>query len=211
MFTVDEKWIPIINAITAGIFLLCFFRGWKKGVLRMLISLLGTIISLFGAWYLSPSIAKSFSLWPTSMTPLQDTLFASQVYGLFNRIACFFLLFILFRILFAVLDKIFKGLMKMPGFKQIMEILGGLLGIVEGVIWSMLLALLLSTPLFINGADAMDQSVLKTIQTTGNEVFSTAFKPLIEAEDTLRLISDAAEVAKENQGFLDLLSGLSRQ
>lgn len=211
MITVDDTWIFGINCTVAAIFIFCFIRGWQKGCIRMLIALLGTIISLIAAWFLSPSLAGAFSLWPKTMTPMQDTIFASQVYSLFNRIACFLLLFILFRIIFAILDRVFKGLMKLPGFKQVMEILGGIFGILEGVIWSMLLALLLSTPLFINGADAVDQSVLHTIQTTGNEVFSVAFKPLIEAEDTMRLLSDAAEVAKENQSFFDFLSGLNGQ
>lgn len=200
MFVASESWVPILNVIVCVLFVVCFVRGWRHGLIRMLLSLVSMIASLYLAWVLSPNLGKTVSLWPKNMTPMQDTLFASNVYEVINHIAWFFVLFIVLRIVFFVLDKISKGMMHVPVLKEFMGILGGVLGILEAVIWSVLLTFLLSLPIYTNGAEIAQKSFLGTIE-NGCSVVLSDFKPFKDTKDLLELISDASEVAKEQQGL----------
>jgi len=211
MFTVEESWIPVINVIVGLIFVLCFVRGWRHGFVRMIISLIGTIASLYGAWVLAPIVQKQIELWPKTWTPMNDSVLSGMIYPVFNQIAWFFLLFLIFKLIFFVLDKIFKLLQKVPVFKQIMEILGGLIGIIEAFIWCMILSLILCTPLFTNGQDAINESILSTIQNTHNTIITTVLKPIYDTEDTLKLITDASNAAKEQQDLINSLMQNSGQ
>jgi uncharacterized membrane protein required for colicin V production len=197
MIAIDENWILYINIAAAVIFILCLIKGWHRGLLRMLISLGGTLLSLYGAWVFSETLQDQISLWPEAWMPRGVELLHDMIYPLLNRVAWFFLLFIGLKICFWILDKIFIGLQRIPVLKQINEILGTVLGACEAVIWCMVLSLILCTPLFSNGAAAVDQSVLGAIQNTNNAVVNTALKPLYETEDLLKLITDFNEVAKE--------------
>ena len=202
MITIQESWIPILNIIIVGIFVYCFVRGWHHGFLRMILSLIGTLGAIYGAWLLAPLLEKKISIWPQAWTPMQDSIFSSLIYPVFNKVAWFFLLFILIKIIFFVLDKVLKVLQKLPLVKQAAEILGGVVGILEAVIWCVILSLILCTPLFSNGADAVDQSFLLTIQNTNNVVLNTVLKPIFETEDMLKLITDAGNAAKDQQDLL---------
>lgn len=208
MFTATENWVPILNGIVCVLFAACFIRGWRHGLICMLLSLVSMIASLYLAWVLSPNLGKTVSLWPKSMTPMQDTLFASAVYEVINHIAWFFALFIALRIVFFILDKISKGMMHIPGLKEVMGILGGILGILEAVIWSILLTFLLSLPVFTNGAEVAQKSFLGTIE-NGCSVVLSDFKPFQDTKDLLELISDASDVAKEQHGLFQSIFGQS--
>lgn len=206
MFNVDESWVPFINGIACVIVLLSVIRGYRRGLIRMVISLASLLVSVFVAWTFSPGLSTSNALWPKEWTPLQDTLFSSQIYDVFNHIAWFFLLFLACRILFAVLDKIFKGMQKIPVWKQIMSILGAVLGFGEGILWVMIFALILCTPLFTNGADAVDKSVIGSVQKE-NTVIQTVWKPFTDTEDVLRLANDVFKVAQEQQNLMNGFNG----
>lgn len=206
MFTASESWVPVLNVIVCILFVGCFVRGWHHGLVRMLLSLASMIASLYLAAVISPSLGKTVSLWPKNMTPMQDTLFASNIYEIINHIAWFFVLFIVLRIVFFALDKISKGMMHVPVLKEFLGILGSVLGILEAIIWSVLLTFLLSLPIFNNGAEVAQKSFLGVIE-NGCSVVLSDFKPFQNTKDLLELISDTSETAKEQQGLFQSFFG----
>lgn len=203
MFVVEENWIPILNLITIAVFILCFARGWHRGIFLMAVTVVSTIVAAYVAWVFSPVLAKFVMLMPKQWAPMQDTALAVPVYLFCNRLVWFFLLLIGIRILFVLLAKILKGMQKLPVIKQAAEVLGGALGIIEGAVWCMVLAILLCTPLFTNGALAVQKSYLGVVQSTGQTVFSSFITPVIESEQVAQVISGSDDITKTQQDMLE--------
>lgn len=203
MFTVEDNWIIYINLIAAAILLLSLIHGWRKGFLRMIIALAGTIAAAYGAWVFSPVTAKYFMIMPKDWAPMQDTVFAQPIYLFCNRLIWFLILLLVIKLLFKLLDKVLIGIQKIPLIKQIAEIGGAALGLAEGFIWTIVMAVVLSTPLFTNGAAAVQKSCLATIQQGGTAVLSSLIEPVIESESISQIISGNSEMTKAQQDLLE--------
>lgn len=203
MFVIEENWIPYIDIAVLCIMIFFFVRGWKRGFLRMTVSLLATLASAYAAYVASPVLAKYIHLLPQDWAPMQDTLFARPVYLFLNQAVLFLAVFVILRILFIFIDQIFKGIQKIPVVKQLAEILGGMIGLLEGFIWTMILAMILCTPLFTNGALAVSQSFLGIMQKGGQQVISTLITPVIESENFSEIAANGSQITAEQQEFLD--------
>lgn len=179
MFEVDQSWQTPVNLLVLVIFIFCIARGWKKGLLRSVLSLVSMFLSIWLAWHTKEIFSSRFAILPD--TGMQETkLFGlDAVYGFFNQIVWFLILFVIFRILFFLLDRVLKKLHSIQGVRQISEILGGIFGGIQAVIWCTLLCLLFSTPLFHNGMQMVDGTVLGTIRNVSMEISGNADLPVL--------------------------------
>lgn len=202
MISVDKNWIFIINVIVVAIFVICVVKGWKRGALRMILEIGGTLIAVYLAYVSSNMFAGMYDVWPEKWIPENLSLISGAVYPLFNRIAWFFIVFLAVKVILFVLDKVLKIMQKVPVWKQIMSILGSLLGLVEGWIWCMILSLVLCTPLFSNGATIADKTWLNTIQLKENSTLTTILKPFYETQDIMKIFSDINDVTNEQMDVL---------
>ena len=53
--TISESFFPLISIILLGFYILMFFLGYRKGIVRALIDLVGTIAAVWLAWTIAPA------------------------------------------------------------------------------------------------------------------------------------------------------------
>ena len=194
MFTVDNSWLWPVNIAAVVIFGIFFAVGWKKGIIRVTIGLFGTIVSVYAAWAVSSVLGKYFRLWPKEWALLQDTSFAEAAYQYLNQICWFLVLFVIMRILFAILDKVAEGTQKLPVVNTISSLAGSAFALCEAAVLTVVVSVLLQTPLFNNGVLAVEKTVLKPV----NELVSSVFKELAQPV----MSSEALHTLSENVSFL---------
>ncbi|MBC8047543.1 MAG: CvpA family protein [Fimbriimonadaceae bacterium] len=117
----------ILDIIFAIILILLFIRGYKKGIIHAVVSLVAIIIGLMVAVRFSEVAAVYFDKWFN---------ISSRYLPVIAFIAVFFAVYFIFRWLGAMMEGIFK-LIKLNFINQV---LGGL---VWAVIWAMLFSTLL--------------------------------------------------------------------
>ena len=57
--TISESFFPLISVILLGFYILMFFLGYRKGIVRALIDLVGTIAAVWLSWTIAPVPLKS--------------------------------------------------------------------------------------------------------------------------------------------------------
>lgn len=164
MFSIPESWSLYINIGIIVFYLLFFLAGWKRGVLYQIVTTIGTIASLVIAFRYCTLMSSYLHLWPRSLTPFQDTLFADQIYLYMNELVCFLILFLIARLVFHLLEKLTEGLQEVPVFKQIGSLLGGLFGIVTATVWVFILCFILNTGIVKNGVKIQELTLFSTIK-----------------------------------------------
>lgn len=179
MFEVTQNWQMPVNILVLGVFIFCIARGWKKGLLRSLLSLFSMFLSLWLAWNAKEILASRISILPEGWLGRSGLAGIDAVYTFFNQIAWFLILFLIFRFLFLILDRILKRLHSIAGIRQISEILGGIFGGMQAVLWCLLLCVVLSTPLFINGSLAMNGTALGIIRDLSESVGVSQTDPVV--------------------------------
>ena len=179
MFTVTQNWQMPVNILVLVIFVFCIVRGWKKGVLRSVLSLVSMFLSIWLAWKTKNVFSTEFMILPETGLAQTKLFGMDAIYSFFNQIAWFLILFTVYRILFLILDRILKKLHSVPGIRQISEVLGGIFGGIQAVLWCLMLCVVLSTPLFVNGSLATDGTALGVIRDMAGSTGSTAAIPAI--------------------------------
>ena len=110
MVNLNESMVMPVNGIVILLAFVCMWNGYRKGLLRSLLSLAGTVASFYLAWMFSENLSTSMPLIRnTNLDPLLQTLTA-QYYTLANRLIYFVILFLVFRIVCMLLDFLLKVL-----------------------------------------------------------------------------------------------------
>ena len=129
MFTLQENWAIYFSAFVVLFFVLKAAQGYNTGILRRLIGLVGSIISYWIAWILCGVFAKYINIVSAKSLGLSGTPFEAIAKTYVNQIAWFILLFLVLRILFFVVDRIAKGVHKVPGLHAVSALLGAAFGV----------------------------------------------------------------------------------
>ncbi len=166
MYTIPNDWFLYINIAIAAIYLLFFLLGMKRGFLYQVVTVIATLASFVFAWRYHGVMAEHIALWPTALTPMQDTLFADKVYGYANEIAWFVGLYLVFKLIGAILSQLVKGLQDVPLIKQLNGILGAVLGILIATVWVLVISAVLNSPVFDNGQTVKDNTLISPIVRT---------------------------------------------
>ena len=85
-----------------------------------------------------------------------------------------------------MLSKLFDGIQKVPGLKEISSLLGGLFGFFSATIWIIVICTVLKMPVFTNGQVIYNRSMLSNI----NETAVQAVNMLGVSTDTSDLFND---------------------
>lgn len=178
MFKVTQDWQMPVNILVLIVFVFCIARGWRKGFLRSVLSLCSMFLSVWLAWSTEEIFASRISLLPENRLSKTNLFGVDAIYAFFNQMIWFLILFAVFRILFFLLDRILKRLHSVAGIRQISEILGGVFGGIQAVLWCLVFCVIFSTPLFANGSLAIDGTVLGLIRDAGE---SAGIDPAVPA------------------------------
>ena len=190
MFTLQENWAIYFSAFVVIFFILKAAQGYNTGILRRLIGLVGSIISYWIAWILCGVFAKYINIVSAKSLGLSGTPFEAIAKIYVNQIAWFILLFLVLRILFFVVDRIAKGVHKVPGLHAVSALLGAAFGVLEAFVWIVVITVLLHTPLFKNGSYIVENSLIKQVNQVTEMVAKDYLGPLFSSEGFSKLGED---------------------
>ena len=190
MFTLQENWAIYFSAFVVLFFGLKAAQGYNTGILRRLIGLVGSIISYWIAWILCGVFAKYINIVSAKSLGLSGTPFEAIAKTYVNQIAWFILLFLVLRILFFVVDRIAKGVHKVPGLHAVSALLGAAFGVLEAFVWIVVITVLLHTPLFKNGSYIVENSLIKQVNQVTEMVAKDYLGPLFSSEGFSKLGED---------------------
>jgi len=190
MFTLQENWAIYFSAFVVIFFILKAAQGYNTGILRRLIGLVGSIISYWIAWILCGVFAKYINIVSAKSLGLSGTPFEVISKTYVNQIAWFILLFLVLRILFFVVDRIAKGVHKVPGLHAVSALLGATFGVLEAFVWIVVITVLLHTPLFKNGSYIVENSLIKQVNQVTEMVAKDYLGPLFSSEGFSKLGED---------------------
>ena len=190
MFTLQENWAIYFSAFVVIFFILKAAQGYNTGILRRLIGLVGSVISYWIAWILCGVFAKYINIVSVKSLGISGTPFEAIAKTYVNQIAWFILLFLLLRILFFVVDRIAKGVHKVPGLHAVSALLGAAFGILEAFVWMVVITVLLHTPLFKNGSYIVENSLIKQVNQVTELVAKDYLGPLFSSEGFSKIGED---------------------
>ena len=190
MFTLQENWAIYFSAFVVIFFILKAAQGYNTGILRRLIGLVGSIISYWIAWILCGVFAKYINIISAKSLGLSGTPFEAVAKTYVNQIAWFILLFLVLRILFFMVDRIVKGVHKVPGVHAVSALLGAAFGVLEAFVWMVVITVLLHTPLFKNGSYIVENSLIKQVNQVTEMVAKDYLGPLFSSEGFSKIGED---------------------
>ena len=190
MFTLQENWAIYFSAFVVIFFVLKAAQGYNTGILRRLIGLVGSIISYWIAWILCGVFAKYINIISAKSLGLSGTPFEAVAKTYVNQIAWFILLFLVLRILFFMVDRIVKGVHKVPGVHAVSALLGAAFGVLEAFVWMVVITVLLHTPLFKNGSYIVENSLIKQVNQVTEMVAKDYLGPLFSSEGFSKIGED---------------------
>lgn len=190
MFTLQENWAIYFSAFVVIFFILKAAQGYNTGILRRLIGLVGSIISYWIAWILCGVFAKYINIISVKSLGLSGMPFEAIAKTYVNQIAWFILLFLVLRILFFVVDRIAKGVHKVPGLHAVSALLGAAFGVLEAFVWMVVITVLLHTPLFKNGSYIVENSLIKQVNQVTEMVAKDYLGPLFSSEGFSKMEED---------------------
>ena len=190
MFTLQENWAIYFSAFVVIFFVLKAAQGYNTGILRRLIGLVGSIISYWIAWILCGVFAKYINIISVKSLGLSGTPFEAVAKTYVNQIAWFILLFLVLRILIFMVDRIAKGVHKVPGLHAVSALLGAAFGVLEAFVWMVVITVLLHTPLFKNGSYIVENSLIKQVNQVTEMVAKDYLGPLFSSEGFSKIGED---------------------
>ena len=190
MFTLQENWAIYFSAFVVIFFILKAAQGYNTGILRRLIGLVGSVISYWIAWILCGVFAKYINIVSVKSLGISGTPFEAIAKTYVNQIAWFILLFLLLRMLFFVVDRIAKGVHKVPGLHAVSAVLGAAFGVLEAFVWMVVITVLLHTPLFKNGSYIVENSLIKQVNQVTEMVAKDYLGPLFSSEGFSKIGED---------------------
>ena len=190
MFTLQENWAIYFSAFVVIFFVLKAAQGYNTGILRRLIGLVGSVISYWIAWILCGVFAKYINIISVKSLGLSGTPFEAVAKTYVNQIAWFILLFLVLRILFFMVDRIAKGVHKVPGLHAVSALLGAAFGVLEAFVWMVVITVLLHTPLFKNGSYIVENSLIKQVNQVTEMVAKDYLGPLFSSEGFSKIGED---------------------
>ncbi len=194
----ESMYIWIDVALVLFYALMCFL-GYRKGILRTVIDLVGTAAVIYLSWLLAPILSDFAHIFPSDFAPMQDTVMSSAVYQFCNELLWFLILFVILKIILALLENIAKGIQSIPGLHFISSILGGIFHVIIGLLWTLVFCIVLSLPVFEGGDAAINGTLLGTVRTAVNEIASTYVEPFMDTEAFSTLFEDATELKEDQQ------------
>lgn len=215
MITLPENSEMILNGIVGILVLILCIQGYRKGLLRSILSFVSTIACYYIAWVVSSSLSTYFPIIQLEMitsyfdnTLLQMTSLSNSLHTLINRIIWFIIMFFVLKILCLFLDRILKQLHDIPVIHGISGLLGIVFGLTESIVWIIILAIVLETPIFTGGKEVVEHSVVSPIKEVSMNIFSSFAGPLT-ITDTIsnleeNITSFTDEQLQQLQNYLEI-------
>lgn len=171
---IPSAYFIYINVFIGIIYLILIIIGYKKGFLFELVSFAFTIVAGIVSWFVSPVLASLYPI--VNLENLsKETELVSKIINLnalLNTAIYFILTFLVLKLFYFLLAILLKGMNKIPVIGKFNQLLGGIAGIFNATIITLVLSLLLSLPIFSNGNEVKNGTVFKYISNLTDKVLT---------------------------------------
>lgn len=203
---IPQNYFIFISIFIVAIYIAMMIIGYNKGFLYELVNFAYTGLSLLLSWLASPVFAKKFPLIQLSKLSTEAALL-NKLFNLdeiINNVAYFIIIFLLLKLIYVILSIIVKAFNKIPVIGKFNQILGAVAGFFNATIITVFISLLLSLPLFANGKEIKEKTILKYVNNFSSDIFDYITKKLItnNVDQSIQGF-DADNYRKQLQEFLD--------
>lgn len=190
---IPQTWFMAVNILIAAILLFCIIKGFVDGFLYGVINLVFLLLSVIAAWFVSPILSSRISIVNIKLDEI-PFLDLSSINALGNTIVWFLIVLITLNLAFILIKPLLKKISKLPVIGLFNRLLGGVMGCIYGYFIILGLSLLLMTPVFNNGAEVKQGTILKYTDTISQE----ATKFIVQNIDISNVKIDMDETSIEN-------------
>ncbi len=203
MFTFPDSMIVYLNGVFIIWFLLTLARGYRRGLLLMIVDIVGTFVALFAAWVFAPVFVRIYQFVKPVGAGLVsiDQLITQQI----NRLIWFFILFIIAKILLLFVTPLASAISKIPLVKQVNSAVGGVFSIAHFALQMLLLIYFLSFPIIKNGQDIIDNTWLASYSRISEPVLDKFEDSYTKNEAIQNLINHRSLSDKQEEELADWL------
>lgn len=179
---IPESYFIFISLFIVGLYIALMIIGYNKGFLYELVNLAYTALSLALAYFASPVLASMFPLFDIKNAAKDMSILVDlfNLNDILNIVAYFLIIFLLLKIIYIFISILVKSLNKIPVLGKLNKMLGSLFGIVNATIITLVISMLLSLPLFKNGNEIKEKTILKYINNLSQDVLSVVTQKVIE-------------------------------
>ena len=179
----------IINIGLILIVLFLMYKGYKKGFITQVVGLFSLLAAAIIAWILYVPFGSLFKVVPKTMVPFQNTNLHEFFYTKVNAMLWFIIIFITAFIIIKFVTKILDLISKAPFINLVNRVLGLAFSLINFILIVWLLIFALSTPLFTNGDEVIENSLLKYNQPLLERLDSIVLnKPIEQLKATQQII-----------------------
>lgn len=152
-----------INIGIALLYLALIIIGYSKGFLFELLSLVYTLAAAVAAWFLAPILASLYPIVKLEQIYPEYGLISEllNLNVMLNIVIYFIIVFFILKVIYWILSVVLKGINKIPVLGTFNKILGSICGIFNATLLCIVLSMLLTLPIFKNGPEIRDKTVLK--------------------------------------------------
>lgn len=155
---IDTNYFMFINIGVILILVISVLLAYKNGFVYQALNLVSFVVAFLASMTLAPTLSRYFPLF-TDYVSVSDAISKT-----FMNIALWYVIvFVVFKLVLAILLVVAKIFNKIPLIGGVNKILGALMGVVTGAIWILLLTTLLATPLFSNGKEVINHTIIKPL------------------------------------------------
>ncbi len=186
--------IAIILILIAGVGF-----GVMQGFLIQLLNLLSLLVALLAAYLYAPVLAKNILIYNFAAEYIDNTALSDVVNYNLNQFIWFVIIFIIVSILLSFLKIIINRVGKLPVLKHFNRFLGGVFGAIKSILILVFASFLLSTPLFLNGVEFKDKTLLRVLDNITEQGFSIVGSYFDNSELVQELINNPAFVIENRR------------
>ena len=186
---IPKDYFIYVNIVVAIVFILNIFKSYKNGFIYELVNLAFLVFSILCSWFIAPVLANKVFIYDANKL-VDNKLPLDNINVFVNTIIWFVLLLLILNVLFLLLKPLLKFFSKIPVLGTVNKILGGIVGIIYGLFITIIISLILTLPIFTNGKEVVDNTVLKYANILNKEVTKIVIKNV-----------NLDEIYKNTEGF----------
>ena len=200
MIQAKDSWIMAANILVLAVLLVNIYAGYRTGVLRRIVALLGTVVSFYGSWFLGTLFSEYIRIVPRSWVQGIDFKYSSVLSRYVNETAWLILLFVVFRFIFFLIDIGIKGIQKNSKTVHVISsALGAIVGVVETVALVLVACVVIDSPFIVGGTKVVNDSFLGSIKDIAEEQIAEYITPVLDADAFGQLYNNASALTQEQR------------
>lgn len=198
---IPQETFVFIDIFIGLIFLIFIIKGFKNGLVYELINLGFFVISIIASWIVAPILGGKVAIFDVTKTIDTPFIDLSSINSIINTFIWFVILIVVINFVYMIIKPIFKKFSKIPLLGFANKILGSCINIIYAFLVTLIISMLFTFPVFKNGKDVIDNTVLKY----ADDVSGVVTKLIIKNIDLSKIDTNNFSIEETRQELLDWL------